>query len=78
LCGPAGFIALQAGWIVTECGRQPWVINGILKTAEGVTPYPHVWPVFIGFSALFVVLSITTIGLLRYLARSPVGSGKQE
>jgi cytochrome d ubiquinol oxidase subunit I len=71
LCGPAGFVALEAGWIVTECGRQPWVINGIMKTADGVTPYPNVWPTFIGFTALYMVLAITTIALLRYLARKP-------
>jgi len=51
LAGPLGFIALEAGWIVTEAGRQPWVINGYLKTADAVTPFRDVQPFLIGFVA---------------------------
>ena len=36
--GPAGFIAVLAGWIVTEVGRQPWVVQGVLRTADAVSP----------------------------------------
>jgi cytochrome bd ubiquinol oxidase subunit I len=35
---PAGFIAVLAGWVVTEVGRQPWLVYGLMRTAEGVTP----------------------------------------
>ena len=38
LCSPLGFIAIEAGWIVTEVGRQPWIIYGIMTTAEALTP----------------------------------------
>ncbi|MDX2049826.1 MAG: cytochrome ubiquinol oxidase subunit I [Rickettsiaceae bacterium] len=38
LMSPAGFIALLAGWFVTEMGRQPWTVYGIIRTAESVTP----------------------------------------
>jgi len=36
--GPAGFITLIAGWITTEMGRQPWVVYGVLRTAQAVSP----------------------------------------
>ena len=41
LCAPLGMIALEAGWVVTEVGRQPWIIRGVLRTSEAVTPMPH-------------------------------------
>src|SRR5919112_1991563 len=40
LGGPMGFIAIEAGWTVTEVGRQPWIIQGVLRTADAVTPMP--------------------------------------
>lgn len=38
LMGPLGFVAVIAGWVVTEVGRQPWVIQGLLRTSEAVSP----------------------------------------
>jgi cytochrome d ubiquinol oxidase subunit I len=52
LCGPFGFIALEAGWVVTEAGRQPWVINDVLRTSEAVTPASSVPATFFGFTLL--------------------------
>ena len=37
---PMGFIATEAGWMTTELGRQPWVIQGVLRTRDAVTPMP--------------------------------------
>lgn len=71
ITGPAGFIALQAGWFVTEVGRQPWVIQDVLKTADTVTPSPYVWQIFISFAILYALLAVVTVILLRYLARKP-------
>jgi len=43
--GPLGFIAVEAGWTVTEVGRQPWIIVGVMRTAEAVSPMPGLmWP----------------------------------
>ena len=39
LAAPLGMIALEAGWVVTEVGRQPWIIRGVMRTAEAVTPH---------------------------------------
>jgi cytochrome d ubiquinol oxidase subunit I len=40
LASPLGLLAIEAGWTVTEVGRQPWIIQGVLRTAEAVTPMP--------------------------------------
>jgi cytochrome d ubiquinol oxidase subunit I len=69
MAGPLGFIALEAGWIVTEAGRQPWAIQGYLRTADAVTPYRNVEPFLIGFIVLYLVLGLTVVLLLRRLGR---------
>lgn len=69
LCGPLGFIALEAGWFVTEVGRQPWIINGVLRTSEAVTPAAGVPGMFFAFALLYLVLG-TTVVLLLWRLRS--------
>jgi cytochrome d ubiquinol oxidase subunit I len=63
--GPMGLIAIQAGWIVTEVGRQPWVIYGIMRTKDAVTPMPGLVVPFLMFSLLYLVLGIVVIALLK-------------
>ncbi|HEY8489146.1 MAG TPA: cytochrome ubiquinol oxidase subunit I [Thermaerobacter sp.] len=70
--GPLGIIALEAGWVVTEVGRQPWIIRGVMRTAEAVTPAPGVVTTFIAFTLLYVVLSATLVWLLRRIGHGPV------
>lgn len=65
---PLGYLALQAGWLVTEVGRQPWVIYGSMRTADGVTTAPGVPITFFGFSVLYLLLGIALAALLRALA----------
>ena len=72
--GPMGFIALQAGWFVTEVGRQPWVIQGILMSSASVTPAAGVVQVLYGFTAMYIVLGATVVWLLRYLSRPAAGN----
>ena len=64
-CTPLGFIAIEAGWTVTEVGRQPWIIYGYMRTAEAVTPMPNLVVPFIGFTLLYIFLSIIVVILLR-------------
>jgi cytochrome d ubiquinol oxidase subunit I len=52
IAAPMGFVATEAGWIVTEVGRQPWVIQGVLRTADAVTPMPGLTVPFAGFTLL--------------------------
>lgn len=62
---PLGFIALEAGWITTEVGRQPWIIYGFLKTSEAVTPVPGMKYHFYLFLALYLFLGFITVWLLK-------------
>ena len=64
LATPLGFIAVEAGWTVTEVGRQPWIIYGIMKTADAVTPMPGVPITFFLFSAVYISLSFVVIFML--------------
>ncbi len=72
LSGPLSFVAIELGWIVTELGRQPWVIYGILRTQNAVTTAPGLDISFLIFSVIYVVLAITLTVLLLHLARSPL------
>ena len=72
-CGPLGFLALEAGWMVTEVGRQPWVINGILRTRDAVTTAPGVTAMFYVFAILYLVLGFTVVLLLWSLRGRPPG-----
>lgn len=64
LATPFGYIALEAGWTVTEVGRQPWIIYGIMKTIDAVTPMPGIQYSFYFFTAVFLSLSLIIIFLL--------------
>jgi cytochrome bd ubiquinol oxidase subunit I len=61
---PAGFIAVEAGWIVTEVGRQPWIVYGYMRTADAVTPMPGLVVPLIGISVLYLFLGVTVAYLL--------------
>jgi cytochrome bd ubiquinol oxidase subunit I len=63
--GPLGFIAIEAGWMVTELGRQPWIIYGVMRTADAVTPMPGLALTFGIFTAIYFLLALTVIYLLR-------------
>ncbi len=58
LMAPLGFLALEAGWIVTEVGRQPWIIRHVMRTSEAVTPMPGMIYSFYFYLALYLMLSI--------------------
>jgi len=62
---PVGFIAVEAGWIVTEVGRQPWIIYGIMKTKDAVTPMPGVQYPFYLITLIYLALTFIVILLMR-------------
>lgn len=69
---PLGFIAIETGWTVTEVGRQPWIIYGVMRTSEAVTPMPGLVVPFITFTVLYIFLAVVTVWLLlRQVAASP-------
>ncbi|HEY8994725.1 MAG TPA: cytochrome ubiquinol oxidase subunit I [Lacunisphaera sp.] len=65
VCAPLGIIAIEAGWVVTEVGRQPWIIYGIVRTKDAVTPVPGMGYHFGLFLALYLALATTTIWLFH-------------
>lgn len=63
IASPLGFIAIEAGWIVTEVGRQPWIIVDFLKTVDSVTPVPGL-VIHLGlFVTLYVALALMCMWL---------------
>ncbi len=73
VASPMGFLCIEAGWTVTEVGRQPWVIYGVMRTADSVTPMPGLIVPFLVISALYCFLGVVVVWLLYDLvSRSPV------
>src|ERR1019366_4716780 len=54
---PLGFVAIEAGWVVTEVGRQPWIIYNVMRTEDAVTPMPGIAVPFVAFTGLYVFLT---------------------
>jgi cytochrome d ubiquinol oxidase subunit I len=64
LASPLGFIAIEAGWVVTEVGRQPWVVYGLVRTADAVTPMPGLTVTFVTFTVLYLFLAAVVAWLM--------------
>jgi cytochrome bd ubiquinol oxidase subunit I len=67
--GVAAVVALESGWIVTEVGRQPWIVYKFMRTSEAVTPAQGIWWVFAFTMLLYIGLFTTAALILRALAR---------
>ncbi|WBL27061.1 cytochrome ubiquinol oxidase subunit I [Zunongwangia sp. HGR-M22] len=65
LLAPLGFLALEAGWVVTEVGRQPWIIYQIMRTSDAVTPMPGMKFSFFMYVAVYILLAITVTWLMQ-------------
>lgn len=63
--GPLAFVTIEAGWVVTEVGRQPWIIYGVMRTQSAITTSPLVGLMFVLFSGLYLALSVVTVVALR-------------
>jgi len=72
--GPAGLVAILAGWVTTEVGRQPWVVYGVLRTADAVSPHgvgPLALTLALFVVAYFFVFGAGTVYVLRMLRKGP-------
>ena len=78
LAGPLAFLSVELGWMVTEEGRQPWVIYGLLRTSQAVTTAPFLNYSFLAFSVIYIVLATTMIVLLLRQGRKPLPEMKWE
>jgi cytochrome bd ubiquinol oxidase subunit I len=77
--GVAAVIAMEAGWVTTEVGRQPWIVYGLLKVNDAVNPAGGVGWGFPVLVAVYAVLTVATVYVLRYMVRRrPVPVAPQE
>lgn len=70
IMAPMGFLAIEAGWVVTEVGRQPWIIHQVMKTKDAVTPVPGMKYSFFFYLVLYSILAITVTWLMQRQIRS--------
>ena len=72
LSSPLGFLAVEAGWVVTEVGRQPWIIYGVMRTSEALTPMPGLAVPLVLFTVLYLFLAAVVVWLMAgHIAASP-------
>jgi cytochrome d ubiquinol oxidase subunit I len=78
---PLGALGVESGWAVTELGRQPWIIQGVMRTADAVTPMPGLTVPFTVVSCVYLVLGAVVLSLLRRHVRStlpaPLAAGQE-
>lgn len=77
VAGVAAPVALEAGWITTEVGRQPWIAYGVMRTADAVTPVPGLTIGLLAVTAVYLLLTVTTIAVLRKLTSTPLAPQEQ-
>jgi len=69
VAGPAAVLAMEAGWVVTEVGRQPWIVYGHMRVEDAVTANPGVWITFLAVVILYALVGTTTILVLRGMGK---------
>src|SRR4051794_32512649 len=75
VAGPAAFVALIAGWTVTEVGRQPWVVYRVMRTADAVTGASGIPFGYAALALVYAAVGVGVVWILRRLARSPLKAG---
>jgi len=71
---PLGFLAVLTGWITTEAGRQPWLVYGLMRTAEGISPIPPgnvIWSLSLFLIIFAAIGSIYSYYVLKTIRRGP-------
>jgi cytochrome d ubiquinol oxidase subunit I len=67
--GILSVICMEAGWVVTEVGRQPWIVNNVMKVEDGATTNDGVWLTFLVIVAVYLVLAVVLVKVLRGMSR---------
>jgi cytochrome d ubiquinol oxidase subunit I len=70
VAGVLAVVAVETGWIVTEVGRQPWIVYGRMRTLEAVNPAPGLWAGFAVVAVVYAVLTVAVVYVLRHVART--------
>jgi cytochrome d ubiquinol oxidase subunit I len=76
--GVAAIVAMEAGWVTTEVGRQPWIVYDVLRTEDAVSPAPGLYLGFYAVVAIYVALTWLTAWVLRRLAHRHDTAAPQE
>ncbi len=76
--GVAAVIALECGWIVTEVGRQPWIVYDVMRTSDAVTQVNGIWVTFGLVLALYLALGTTLVVSLRAMSRRWRAAGARD
>jgi len=69
VAGVASVLAMEAGWVVTEVGRQPWIVFDYMKVTAAATENQGVWATFLVIAAVYLVVAVTLVLVLRLMAR---------
>ena len=70
VAGPLAIVAMECGWIVTEVGRQPWIVYRILRTADAVNPAPGLWLGLVALIIIYTILTAVTVIVIRNMNHS--------
>jgi cytochrome d ubiquinol oxidase subunit I len=73
VAGPASVVALIAGWITTEVGRQPWIVYGVMRTRQAVTGAGGIPVGYATLALVYAGVAVGVVWVLRRLARAPLG-----
>ncbi|MDB5348874.1 MAG: cytochrome bd-type quinol oxidase, subunit 1 [Planctomycetota bacterium] len=76
LTGPLGLVAIEAGWTVTEVGRQPWIIHKVMRTTDAVTSVTGLWLSLLVYTILYLVLGVIVVRLLMAQFQSSPGANE--
>ncbi len=69
VAGVASVVALEAGWVVTEVGRQPWIVHGLMRVEDGATTDHGVWITFLVIVGVYAVVAAATVLVIRSMTR---------
>jgi cytochrome d ubiquinol oxidase subunit I len=69
--GPLAFLANELGWLVSELGRQPWIVYGVFRTSQAITTAPGLGATFTAFGLLYVALTALTVWGVRRITKQP-------
>jgi cytochrome d ubiquinol oxidase subunit I len=78
LAGPASLVALIAGWVTTEVGRQPWVVYKVMLTSQAVTGARGIVVGYATLALVYLGVACAVVWILRRLARAPMGKREDE
>ena len=71
IAGVGAIVALECGWIVTEVGRQPWIVYQVMRTTQAVTAVDYLEIGYVFLVVVYIGLGAAVVWLLRRLTRTP-------